>query len=103
MPHARVIPTIHCAVDPEIVMDGRALAPKLANHADLQRYQDNHEARHNSLDTISFTFQTGDAIDEACFRKFTEKPAAGSFPNERTGAIPGSHPFWSIMLEEKRK
>lgn len=73
MPHARVIPTIHCAVDPEIVMDGRAMGPKLVNYADLRHNQDDHEAPYGSPHTVSFTFRTNDLINETCFKTFTEK------------------------------
>lgn len=73
MPHAKVIPTMHCAIDPEIILDGRTLGPKLANYTDLSHYQGDREPRNGSLNPVSFTFQTGDAIDEASFRTFTEK------------------------------
>jgi G3E family GTPase len=73
MPHSQVIPTIHCAVDPEIVMDGRPLGPKLADFTDISHYQGDRESPYGALNPVSFTFQTGDAIDEACFRTFTEK------------------------------
>ena len=65
MPHAKVIPTIDCAIDPEMVMDGRAMGVKLANYTDLSAYQGNRKSRNGSLNPVSFTFQTGDAIDEA--------------------------------------
>jgi G3E family GTPase len=72
MPHSQVIPTIHCEVESEIVMDGRTMPPKLANYADLNYHDDDHGARVGSVDYISFTFRTGDAIDDACFKQFTE-------------------------------
>jgi G3E family GTPase len=72
MPHSQVIPTIHCEVEPEIIMKGRTITPKLADYADLNQHHDDDEARVGSKDYISFAFRTDDAIDEECFKKFTE-------------------------------
>lgn len=72
MPHSQVIPTIHCEVEPEIVMAGRTMIPKLANYAELHHHHDDHGSREESFAYISFTFRTGDALDEACFKQFTE-------------------------------
>ncbi|MGD9215998.1 MAG: GTP-binding protein [Desulfobacteraceae bacterium] len=73
VPNSRLIPTIQCKIEPEIVMEGRATTPKPANHADLNRHYGDQRAREGSLDYISFSFRTGDAIDEACFKQFAEK------------------------------
>jgi G3E family GTPase len=72
MPHAQVIPTMHCALEPEIVMDGRPMAPKLADFAELNHPYRDRGSPNGSLDYVSFTFRTGDALDEACFKTFTE-------------------------------
>lgn len=72
MPHAQVIPTLHCEIEPEIVMDGRTMTPKLDNFVDLNHPYNNIESPGGSLGYISFSFRTGVAIDEACFKQFTE-------------------------------
>jgi G3E family GTPase len=72
MPHAEVIPTLHCKVDPEIVTAGTAMALKLAPYADLHHHLADPKAGEGALDYVSFTFRTGAAVDESCFKKFTE-------------------------------
>jgi G3E family GTPase len=72
MPHARIVPTVQCEVEPEIVMDGRAMAPKLADYAAFNQHPDDRGAGQGSSDYISFTFRTADVLDEARFKQFTE-------------------------------
>jgi G3E family GTPase len=72
MPHAQVIPTLHCRVEPEIVMDGRTMTPKPADFSEIHQHNDDHPSREGSFAYISFTFRTGHALDEACFKQFTE-------------------------------
>jgi G3E family GTPase len=74
MPHAQVIPTLHCKVDAEILMAGCSPVPKLAqlaefNHPPQYRGSPSPEG---SADYISFTFRTVDVVEETCFEKFTE-------------------------------
>jgi G3E family GTPase len=71
IPHAQVIPTIHCKIEPEIVMAGRTMTPKLADYAQ-HHHPDDDPLREGSSNYTSFTFRTGDALDEARFKQFTE-------------------------------
>jgi G3E family GTPase len=72
MPHAQVIPTIHCMVEPEIVMADCAMAPKIADFAEFNHPYNDRGSIDGSLDYISFTFRCGDVLDEAGFKTFTE-------------------------------
>jgi len=72
MPCSQVVPTVHCKVEPEIVMTGGILIPKLVDFSELSHHPDNHGSRKESSAYISFTFRTGGALDEACFKRFTE-------------------------------
>lgn len=72
MPRSQVIPTLHCEVESEIVMAGRTLTPKPVNFAVLNHHHNDHGSREGSLAYISFTFRTGDALDESCFKQFSE-------------------------------
>jgi G3E family GTPase len=69
---AQVVPTVHCEIEPDIVMDRRAMVPKLADFADMQHHGGKHDARKSSSDYISFSFRTGKVLDEVCFKQFTE-------------------------------
>ena len=44
LPDAQVVPTIHCNVDPEIVMTDRTRVPLLVNFNELDHHQHNHES-----------------------------------------------------------
>ena len=78
LPDAQVVPTIHCNVDPEIVLTDRTRAPLLVNYNDLDHHQHDHESgeedRHAKeaaqFPFISFTFRSRDVFDEACFDRF---------------------------------
>jgi G3E family GTPase len=81
VPHARIVPTVHCDVDPEIV--------RVTQHWSLFPPGDNEFVHHdhdqdervkirgdhgNGLSPyISFHFRSSDAIDEDCFKRFTDK------------------------------
>jgi G3E family GTPase len=78
LPDAQVVPTIHCNVDPEIVMADRTRVPQLANYFELDHHQHDHDSGREdqsgteaaSFPFISFTFQSRDILDEACFDLF---------------------------------
>jgi G3E family GTPase len=78
LPDAQVVPTIHCNVDPEIVLTDRTRVPLLVNYNDLDHHQHDHESgeedRHAKeaaqFPFISFTFRSRDVFDEACFARF---------------------------------
>lgn len=72
MPRAQVIPTLHCQVEPDIVMNGRTTTPKPADVTERHHHNDDHPSRAGSFAYISFTFRTGHPLDEACFKQFTE-------------------------------
>jgi G3E family GTPase len=80
LPHAQVVPTIHCNVDPEIVLKDHAKVPQLANYDELVHHHHDHGSQGENQDDIgmgsfpymSFSFQSNDAIDESCFKLFTE-------------------------------
>ncbi len=75
-----MVPTIHCNVDPEIVLIGRTRIPLLANYDELNHHhhdrktqgenQDDYEK--GSFPYISFSFRSSDALDEECFKLFAE-------------------------------
>lgn len=80
VPNSQVVPTIHCNVDPEMVLTGRTKTPLLANYDELNHHhhvhgmqggnQDDYEK--GSFPYISFSFRSSDALDEECFMRFTE-------------------------------
>jgi G3E family GTPase len=81
VPDAQVVPTIHCKVDPEIVMTERIRIPQLveSDELDHHHHHDHESHEQNSHGTgaadypyISFSFRTREALDEACFKLFTE-------------------------------
>ena len=81
LPHSQVVPTIHCEVEPEIVMAGTSRIPQLADdealdHPHLHGHELLGENLHGKGDGkfsyISFSFRSNHALDEACFKLFTE-------------------------------
>jgi G3E family GTPase len=80
VPNSQVVPTIHCNVDPEIVLAGRTRIPQLPNYDELKHHHHDPGAQgKNQVDNeegsfpyISFSFRSGDALDEECFKLFTE-------------------------------
>ena len=79
-PHSQVVPTIHCKVDPEIVMAGAIKVPQLVNYDEFKHHYHDHGSQgenqgdheKGSFAFISFTFRSGDALDEKCFKLFSE-------------------------------
>jgi G3E family GTPase len=80
LPHAQVVPTIHCHVDPEIVMADPIRIPQLANENEFDHHhRHDHESREEDLrgneaakfPFISFSYRSRDVFDEACFNAFT--------------------------------
>jgi G3E family GTPase len=71
MPNAQIIPTLHCKVEPDMVMAGCTMSPKRVDFADLTQHTDSGSPN-GALDYISFAYRTGDALDEASFKTFTE-------------------------------
>ena len=81
VPDAQVVPTIHCKVDPEIVMTDRIKITQMVeyheidhhNHLDHESHEaDSHENEAADYPYISFSFRSRDALDEGCFKRFTE-------------------------------
>ena len=80
LPHAQVVPTIHCNVDPEIVMTDRTKVLQLANYDELVQHRHDHGSQGENQDDfeigsfpyMSFSFRSNQAIDEICFKLFTE-------------------------------
>jgi G3E family GTPase len=72
MPHAQVIPTIHCKVEPEIVLNRRAAVSKPAGFTDLNHHRHAYGDRKAASKYITFCFRTEKVLDEACFKRFTE-------------------------------
>ena len=78
LPNAQVVPTIHCNVDPDIILTDRTRIPQLATYDELDHHHD-HELGQDDQpgkeDTkfsyISFSFRSRDVFDEACFDRFT--------------------------------
>jgi G3E family GTPase len=80
IPNSQVVPTIHCNVDPEIVLADRTRIPQLANYDELNHHHHDHGPQGENQDDyekgsfpyISFSFRSNDALDEKCFKLFTE-------------------------------
>ena len=80
LPNSQVVPTIHCNVEPEIVLAGRNRRPLLPHYDELNHHHHDHGAQGNkqedkekgSFPYLSFSFRSGAALDEACFKRFTE-------------------------------
>jgi G3E family GTPase len=80
LPNARVVPTIHCNVDPEIVLTDRTKVPRLASYDELKHHLHDHGPQGENQDDyekgsfpyLSFSFRANDALDEKCFKLFTE-------------------------------
>ena len=80
LPRAQVVPTIHCNVDPEIVMTDGTKVPLLVDYDELVHHPHGHGSRGEnqndfgmgSFPFMSFSFRSNDAIDESCFKLFTE-------------------------------
>jgi G3E family GTPase len=78
LPDAQVVPTIHCNVEPEIVLTDRIGISQLGNSNELAYHQHDHESgeekRHGEeaaqFPFISFTFRSRDVFDEVCFDQF---------------------------------
>ena len=80
LPHAQVVPTVHCAVEPDIVLAGRTTNQVLPNYDDLNHlHHHDHELNGENRDGredaefayISFSFQSHEVLDEECFARFT--------------------------------
>jgi G3E family GTPase len=72
MPSSQVIPTIHCELEPEIVMAGPTLTPKPVDIPEFNRHHDDPGSQEGSLAYVSFTYRTRDALDEGRFTRFIE-------------------------------
>lgn len=80
VPHSLVLPAIHCNVDPEIVLAGRTGTPHLPDYGEFNHHHHEPGAQgkiqadndSGSFPYISFSFRSSDALDEACFKQFTE-------------------------------
>ncbi|MBW2427394.1 MAG: GTP-binding protein [Deltaproteobacteria bacterium] len=79
LPRSQVVPTIHCNVAPDIVLTGSTRIRELSNFAELDHHHHDHELdgenRNGNADAefpyTSFSFRSRDALDEACFKRFT--------------------------------
>ena len=80
VPNSQVVPTIHCNVDPEIVLAGRTSIPQLANYDELNHHHHEHGTQGENQDKyekgsfpyLSFSFRSNEALDEKRFKLFTE-------------------------------
>ena len=80
LPDSQVVPTIHCNVDPEIVLNRTVRIPQLADYDELNHHHHDHESHEENLHAKedanipfkSFSFRSDDAFDETCFKLFTE-------------------------------
>lgn len=85
IPETQVIPTIHCAIDPETLwIEAKPKTPALkpiqfyqagsnrildsAGHQSSP--QENADHRVNATHYVTFSFQSSNILDEACFHKF---------------------------------
>ena len=81
VPDAQVVPTIHCKVDPEIVMTDRIKIPQMVEYHEFDHHhhldheshaEDSHKNEAADYPYISFSFRSREALDETCFKLFTE-------------------------------
>jgi G3E family GTPase len=95
IPHAQVVPTIHCRVDPETLWAhsqrkdfgsglgqffGAALRSDKNDEQDARRRRvdgsdphHDHEGGEKELGYVAFSFRNAERLDEVCFRRFTEE------------------------------
>jgi G3E family GTPase len=79
LPRCQVVPTIHCNVAPDIVLAGTTSIRQSSNVDELDYHHHDHEldeeSRNGKADAkfpyTSFSFRSRDALDEACFKRFT--------------------------------
>ncbi len=80
LPNAQVVPTIHCNVDPEIILTDRTMTLQLASYDELDHHhphdhelgeEDPFSKEDTKFSYISFSFRSRDILDEACFEQFT--------------------------------
>ena len=79
LPNAQVVPTIHCNVEPDIILTDRARVPQFATYADLDHHHVHESGQKNqpgkkedtNFTYLSFTFRSREVFDEACFDRFT--------------------------------
>lgn len=80
VPHSQVVPTIHCNVDIEIVMEDGDWRPKLPCFNEFNHRLKDHEAQgeireyfeKGEFPYTSFLFRSGDLLDEESFKLFSE-------------------------------
>ena len=80
LPHAQVVPTIHCNVDPEIILTDRTKILQMATYDELVHHlhdqgsqgENQEDFKMGSSPYMSFSFRSNGAIDEGCFKLFTE-------------------------------
>lgn len=80
VPHSQVVPTIHCNVDVEIVMEDCDWRPKLPCFNDFNYRRQDQEAQggireyfeKGAFPYTSFLFRSGDLLDEESFKQFSE-------------------------------
>ena len=80
LPHSQVVPTVHCAVEPDIVLAGQTTNLELSDYNELNHHPDHdhelsRENRYGHEDAefpyISFSFRSHEVLDEECFSRFT--------------------------------
>ena len=80
LPHSQVVPTIHCNVEPDIVLTSTTSTLELSNYDELDlHHQHDHDLREENrygqvgaeFPYISFTFRSQAVLDEECFTRFT--------------------------------
>lgn len=78
IPHARVVPTINCRIDPQVLW-GRESAetPALKPHLFFRKFVSPEERNQRHMpvrgdDFVTFAFQSRRILDESCFNRFLE-------------------------------
>jgi len=84
IPDTRVVPTIHCAVDPETLwtsekrdgsgVDPEKFFPVASHHAehDQEQVEEHHHDCEDHLLYVPFSFLSSEPLDEDCFRFFVD-------------------------------
>ena len=69
-PLATVRPTVHCRIDPELILPG---AETNENKRSRHEHSEGNEAKGDDKDFVTFSYQNSEAIDENRFKKFVNE------------------------------
>ena len=84
IPHSRVVPTMHCNIEPDILLVDRGPRTLLSEPDDEgheRQHHDDHDSQLHAaskneqpdLPLVTFSFQHDEPLDETCFRRLIEE------------------------------